>query len=358
MDLSRFMEQGIGELVQTAGRFYLNNPKGIAFLAKMAVEVKKSAARRQAQEERGVHVPPLIIASIASQCNLHCAGCYSRAAGACSESAAEELSAGEWESILNEAAELGVTFALLAGGEPLTRRDVIECAVKFKNMIFPVFTNGTLMDEGYMRLFEQNRNLIPVFSMEGDESVTDGRRGEGVYASVQSVMKRFEKRKLLFGASITVTKENLDDVTSGEFVRELQNDGCGLLFFVEYVPMEEGTEHLMLDDEDIERLQMIVDRLKRDFRDMMIVSFPGDEEMMGGCLASGRGFFHINAAGGAEPCPFSPYSKQNLRTDSIEEVLRSGFFKEMRGIAAEAEHKGGCTLFDNRRRVEELTAEE
>lgn len=354
MDLNKYMERGIAELVKTAGRFYLSNPKGIAFLAGMASEVKKSADRRSEQEQRGVHVPPLIIASIASQCNLYCAGCYSRAAGACAENAAEDLSVGEWERIFNEASELGVTFVLLAGGEPLTRRDVIERAAAFKNMIFPVFTNGTMMDESYVRLFEQNRNLIPVFSMEGDRSITDARRGEGVHEAVQNVMRQFKKKKALFGASITVTRENMDAVADSGFVRGLQSDGCGLLFFVEYVPMEEGTEHLMLDDEDIKRMQDAVDKLKKEFGNMMIVSFPGDEEMMGGCLASGRGFFHINSTGGAEPCPFSPYSKQNLRTQTIEQVLRSDFFKDLRGVAAKAEHHGGCTLFDNRLDVEVL----
>jgi len=82
MNLNKFMDQGISLLVKTAGRFYLNNPRGIAFLAKMAPEIKKSARKRDENERGGVHIPPLIIASITSACNLHCGGCYSRAAGA------------------------------------------------------------------------------------------------------------------------------------------------------------------------------------------------------------------------------------------------------------------------------------
>lgn len=78
-----------------------------------------------------------------------------------------------------------------------------------------------------------------------------------------------------------------------------------------------------------------------------MLSFPGDEQEMGGCLAAGRGFFHINATGGAEPCPFSPYSHMNLKEQSIISVLESPFFEKVREIsAAEAlNHKGGCTLF-------------
>lgn len=353
-NLNKYMDDGISQLVKTVGKYYLNNPKGIAFLAKIAPELKKGARRRQKHEEAGTHVPPLIIASITSRCNLHCAGCYSRATGGCSENAAQDLTAAQWEKILGEASDLGVAFTLLAGGEPLMRRDIIETAARHQNMVFPIFTNGTMMDEDYIRLFEKNRNLIPVFSIEGDQAMTDGRRGDGAYDTVQSVMKHFSRKKMLFGASITVTKENMAAVTQHDFVEGLRKSGCGLLFFVEYVPLEPGTEALMLDEQDIKAMQHVVADLKEQFGDMILVSFPGDEELMGGCLASGRGFFHINSHGGAEPCPFSPHSELNLKTDSMEDVLRSSFFRDLREIAASAEHSGGCTLFNHEAEVRAL----
>ncbi len=354
MNLNQFIDKGIVQLVKKAGRYYLNNPRGIAFLAKIAPEIKKSTKIRQRHEDGGLHVPPLVIASVTSRCNLHCAGCYARATGGCGDAAASDMTAAQWEKIFGEASGMGVSFVLLAGGEPLMRRDVIDSAAKFQNMVFPIFTNGTMIDDAYMKLFARNRNLIPVFSIEGDREMTDGRRGTGAYDTVQGVMQQFNKRKMLFGASVTVTKENMDAVTTQGFVDGLHKDGCGLLFFVEYVPIEPGTEALMLDGRDIKRLQGAVKGLKQTFDDMILVSFPGDEEAMGGCLASGRGFFHVNATGGAEPCPFSPYAELNLKTDSIEDVLRSGFFGELRSIAAGAEHNGGCTLFDHEDEVRAL----
>ena len=62
----------------------------------------------------------------------------------------------------------------------------------------------------------------------------------------------------------------------------------------------------------------------------MLISFPGDEVLSGGCLAAGRGFFHINARGGVEPCPFSPYSDTNLAECSLEEALDSPLFRHLR----------------------------
>lgn len=355
MKLNEYMNQGISLLVKTVGRYYLNNPKGIAFLARLAPEIKKSAKRRQRQEAGGLHVPPFLIASITSRCNLHCAGCYARAAGACTDGGAGDMTAAEWKKILSEASGLGVSFVLLAGGEPLVRKDVLETAVSFPNMVFPVFTNGTMMDGEYLELFDRNRNLIPVFSIEGDEGATDARRGAGSYRTAVDAMAHFRKRKILFGASITVTKANMAGVTQDAFIGGLREKGCGLVFFVEYVPVEPGTEHLVLDGCDIKKLQETVDGLRDRFPDTIMVSFPGDEEATGGCLASGRGFFHINSNGGAEPCPFSPHSQMNLREGTIEEALRSGFFLRLREIAAGAGHHGGCTLFEHKKEVEALS---
>jgi len=87
----------------------------------------------------------------------------------------------------------------------------------------------------------------------------------------------------------------------------------------------------------------------------LFISFPGDEKTSGGCLAAGRGFFHINANGGAEPCPFSPYSDTNLRNVSLADALNSPLFLALQNenILME-EHPGGCVLFDRMDNVEEI----
>ncbi len=88
---------------------------------------------------------------------------------------------------------------------------------------------------------------------------------------------------------------------------------------------------------------------------MVFISFPGDEKTSGGCLAAGRGFFHINAMGKAEPCPFSPYSDSNVKETSLKEALNSKLFKRLKeeNILLE-EHAGGCVLFERKEMVEQL----
>ncbi|PRR79121.1 hypothetical protein CLLU_35680 [Clostridium luticellarii] len=48
------------------------------------------------------------------------------------------------------------------------RRNIVEKASSFKEIVFPIFTNGTLFDEDYMNLFDKNRNLVPIVSIEGN----------------------------------------------------------------------------------------------------------------------------------------------------------------------------------------------
>lgn len=86
----------------------------------------------------------------------------------------------KWASIFDEATEIGIGFILLAGGEPFMRMDIIKQAGKKRNILFPVFTNGTLIDNTHIKFLEENRNIIPIISMEGGKEKTDNRRGKRI----------------------------------------------------------------------------------------------------------------------------------------------------------------------------------
>ena len=95
--------------------------------------------------------------------------------------------------------------------------------------------------------------------------------------------------------------------------------------------------------------------LRKKHENMIILSFPGDEEKLGGCLAAGRGFFHINANCGAEPCPFSPYSDTSLKDKTLLQALQSPLFRRMmEQNMLLGEHDGGCLLFQKEEQVKEL----
>ena len=91
---------------------------------------------------------------------------------------------------------------------------------------------------------------------------------------------------------------------------------------------------------------------------MVYISFPGDEKNSDGCVAAGRGFFHINSHGGAEPCPFSPYSDINVRDTSLRDALKSPLFLALQdgGVLLD-DHEGGCVLYEKREQVEAILSQ-
>ena len=355
-DIQKHIEQGVESIVSDALKATLKSPKESAFMLRFASASRKASRIRMEAEERGAHTPAFLIASITSSCNLHCAGCYARGIETTTDAApACQLSGAEWENIFREAESLGISFILVVGGEPLLRRDVITAASKIQNIIFPVFTNSTCMDDAYMKLFNDCRNLVPVLSIEGRKETTDRRRGEGIYDIIAANMKKFKENHMLFGASITVTTGNIQEVTSPAFVGELLEQGCRMVLFVEYVPTQEDDKHLAPSDPERKYLTEIMDTLRSLYSDVILLSFPGDELAMGGCMAAGREFFHINSHGGAEPCPFSPFSDINVRDSSLRDALNSNLFRRIRleGLLQE-DHAGGCVLYEKQEEVKAL----
>jgi MoaA/NifB/PqqE/SkfB family radical SAM enzyme len=188
MNLNKLLKNGITETAETALEFYINNKTGRAFISRMTGSFIKSSKIRDEYEAAGTHIPPFIIASITSSCNLHCAGCYARANRSCSDEAQANLSAEEWQRIFKEASSLGISFILLAGGEPLLRRDIIEAAAENENIVSPYLPTA-LCSATPKKLFEMSRNLIPVLSIEGDGEDTDSRRGRGVSEKLKEPRK-------------------------------------------------------------------------------------------------------------------------------------------------------------------------
>ncbi len=355
-DLQNYLIEGVEGVVKDALKATLRNPRESAFMMKFAAASRSASKKLRTAYDRGEHIPPFLIASITSKCNLHCAGCYSRCSHATVDSEpVKQLSDEEWLRIFTEADEMGISFILLAGGEPMLRRGIMEAAGTRQNIMFPIFTNGTYIDDEYLKLFDRCRNLVPIMSIEGGRDLTDRRRGKGIYDTLTENMEKFRARGLIFGASVTVTTENYKEVTSDAFLDGLAERGCKAVIFVEYVPVTENSSVLAPTDTEREYLMDRIGILREERSEMVYIAFPGDEKSSGGCVAAGRGFFHINSHGGAEPCPFSPYSDVNVRGTSLRQAMQSPLFTALRsGDMLLEDHSGGCVLYEKRELVEAL----
>jgi MoaA/NifB/PqqE/SkfB family radical SAM enzyme len=352
----KLFDDTIAALFRDGVRTTLRRPAQAGFFMKTLWRQRKAARARKRWEGRGVHVPPIMILSVTNRCNLNCKGCYARELRP-QAGAGGEMSREEWESVVGEASELGVGIIMIAGGEPLLRREILDVAADFPEILFPVFTNGLMIDDGMLAWLRKNRNVIPVVSLEGDAWETDSRRGREVYGRVRDVASRLGRGRIFYGVSVTVTGSTFRVVTDETFPRELADAGCGVFFFVEYVPMGEDTGEPALTPEQKTALLESLERFRAEYP-ALFVAFPGDEEQFGGCLAAGRGFVHVNAAGDVEACPFAPYADVNLRRMSLGEALASPLLGEIRrNHHMLTETRGGCALWANREWVRSLLAE-
>lgn len=313
--------------------------------------LRKAAKKRAQWREQGITVPPIIIFSITNECNLDCEGCYAKALYSSSEN---ELNDEELERIVGEASGLGVSFFVVAGGEPFMRQALLNITVKYPEMIFLVFTNGLLIDDSVMAKLSEQRNVIPLVSLEGFEKETDDRRGKGTYAHVLELMDKMRQRNMFFGASLTLTESTFEVLSSVSYVEHMIDIGCKFFLYLEYTPIQPGTEVWILSPEQREQLMRRMESFRKRFP-ALFIAVPGDEAAEGGCLSSGRGFVHINAVGDLEPCPYAPFSDVNLKAASLKDALQSRLLEELRKHPEELRvDQGGCVLWKKREWVQSL----
>ena len=278
------MSGSISRIMAKAYKNVLSNPREAKFAFRMQQLFAKSEKRRKkVQEKEGIDVPPFLISSISTTCNLHCKGCYARSNGIANDQEAERkatMTPQQWQQIFTEAADMGINFSLLAGGEPMMRKDIQEAVAEVKDMIFPIFTNGTLIGPSYIEFLRKHLNMVPIISIEGTAMGSDERRGQGVFKRAMQSMELLKQEDLFFGTSITVTTKNYQMVTSSEFIDRLRSYGCKIVFYIEYVPTEAGTEHLAFIDEHVAEMEQVLETRREEYEDIIFLSFPGDEKAL------------------------------------------------------------------------------
>ena len=68
-------------------------------------------------------------------------------------------------------------------------------------------------------------------------------------------------------------------------------------------------------------------RKYRATKPLFTIDFQNDAEYVGGCVAGGRRYLHINAKGDVEPCVFIHYSNVNIHDCTLLEALQSPIFQ-------------------------------
>ena len=270
------------------------------------------------------NIPWAILLDPTSACNLRCTGCWAAEYGHKQNLTYEEI-----DSIINQGVKLGTHVYIYTGGEPLVRKhDLINLCEAHPDCAFLSFTNATLIDEEFVQDMIRVANFVPAISVEGFEEATDARRGKGTYAKVSRAMELLRENGLPFGVSCCYTSANASSIASEEFFDWLIEKGALFAWIFTYMPVGVGSPtSLMVHADQREHLYRFI-REMREEKPLFTLDFQNDGEFVGGCIAGGRRYLHINAAGDVEPCVFAHYANVNIRETSLIDALRSPLFMQ------------------------------
>lgn len=290
------------------------------------------------------NIPWAILLDPTSACNLHCTGCWAAEYGNKLNLSFEEI-----DSIIRQGKELGVYMYIYTGGEPLVRKnDLIRLCEKHSDCQFLAFTNATLIDESFADDMLRVKNFIPAISLEGFETATDGRRGNGVYQKVVRAMNILKEKKLPFGISACYTSQNLDSISSDTFLDQLVEWGARFIWYFHYMPVgNDAVPALLPNPQQREQMYHRI-RAIRASKPIFAMDFQNDGEYVGGCIAGGRRYLHINANGDVDPCVFIHYSDSNIRERTLLECLQGPIFMAYHdGQPFNENHLRPCPMLEN-----------
>lgn len=281
-------------------------------------------SQREGREKRGLPAPFLLVISPTMRCNLRCKGCY-----AGSYTKEEDLDIKVIDRIISEAKKLGIFFITVSGGEPFIRKDLLKIFAKHNDVIFQIYTNGTLIDKKIAKKLAELGNAMPAISVEGFKKETDRRRGKGVFEKVMLAMDNLRKEKVYFGFSATSTKQNIEKFDD-RFIDFYIKKGCIFGWFFQYIPI--GRKPDVGSAPTPEQRNKFREKVHsiRKRKPIFVADFWNDGLYSNGCMAGGKKYLHINSKGDVEPCVFVHFAVDNIKNKSLKEVLNSNFFRDIR----------------------------
>ncbi|MFP4176925.1 MAG: radical SAM protein [Candidatus Brocadiia bacterium] len=332
----RWLERISEELSPAARTALIRNLYGYAWFL-------NRGTRQQFRERHGFSPPYIMVIDVTARCNLSCEGCWAahyRKGG--------DLDFDVLDQVITEAEEeMGMHFVVFSGGEPTLREDLYDIYENHPNTQFQIYTNGTLIDNEMAARFAELGNVMPMVSIEGDDVLTNNRRGDGVHGKILDAMDYLRDHGVLFGFSATATKHNVDSISSDEFIETMVERGCLYGWYFQYIPIGRNPDpDMMVTPEQRDRLRRRVYHLRNTYP-IFLADFWNDGPEVNGCMAGGKRYFHINNDGGIEPCVFCHFAVDNVYETSITEALKHPLFEEMRNaIPYDGNLLRPCMLID------------
>lgn len=289
--------------------------------------IRGQQIRNQASKKIGFDIPTILVVTPTQRCPLSCYGCY-----AAEHSKSEDLTYEAFDKLITEAKAMGIYFFVITGGEPYIYDHIFDVFKKHSDCYFQTYTSAyTLAEHDHVEKLAKLGNVLPCISIEGFEKETEERRGKGHFKRIQKAMKKLRAVGVPFGFSATATRVNNDLLLSDELVDYYAKEGCVLGYYFQYMPIGRSPvfDLVPTPEQRIHRYNRILELRKK--KNILLADFWCDGPLVGGCLAGGRRYLHINNLGHVEPCVFAQAYDMSVYDHSLTYILQhSKLFRAIR----------------------------
>lgn len=337
--------------LKMAKRLLLETDKRLLWKAVWNFGIKgmRSVQKHKARLKRGEFFPPFLYISIINSCNLRCQGCWVDVAAK-----QEKIEIEAMDRMITEAKAMGNCFFGILGGEPFMHPEILKIFANHPDCYFQVFTNGHFITDEVAKELRRCGNVTPLISVEGNEIVSDERRGRAqVYSKTLEGLQNCLKNKVMTGVCTSLCQTNFD-LLSEKWLDRLIEMGVMYTWFHIYraVGPDSKPELALTPEQQLECRKFVVNMRAK--KPIVIIDAYYDGEGQALCPAATGFTHHISPWGDIEPCPVIQMAKESIYDPRpLRQVFQeSEFLRDFRQTAVE--HTRGCIILERPDLLQEL----
>jgi MoaA/NifB/PqqE/SkfB family radical SAM enzyme len=320
------------------------------FMWNFGVKGMLSVEKFKRRIKRGEYFPPFLYISIINSCNLRCQGCWVDVAA---ERNSIDIAA--MNRLISEAKAHGNSFFGILGGEPFMHPQLLELLGAHPDCYFQVFTNGQFITDKVAAELRRLGNVTPLISIEGNEVVSDQRRGnKDVFNRTLRGLDNCLEQRILTGVATSVCQTNIDELLTEAWLQKLIDRGVHYVWYHTYRPVgPKMNAQLALRPEQLVQVRKFIVEMRAKMPIAMIDAYY-DHEGKALCPMVTGISHHVSPTGDIEPCPIIQFAKENISDRrNIFDVFRdSAFLRDFRELSGQATR--GCVVLENPELVKTL----
>ena len=310
----------------------------------------RSVQKHKRRLKRGEFFPPFLYISVINSCNLRCQGCWVDVAAP-----QQKIDLDALNRMVDEAKAMGNSFFGILGGEPFMHAELMTFLEQHPDCYFQVFTNGHFITDEVAREMRRLGNVTPLISVEGNEIVSDERRGRlQVLNKTMEGLHHCLNHRVMTGVCTSLCQTNYKDLLNESWVDRLIELGVMYTWFHVYRPVgPDAAPDLSLTPEQQAHARRFVVEMRAK-KPIIVIDAYYDGEGRALCPAATGFTHHISPWGDIEPCPVIQLAKESIHDDRPlrQTFNESQFLRDFRETAAQSTR--GCIVLERPDLLREL----